>query len=198
MIQKKTKNNPVLGRNYSQLAPILMNEGVGVLRTDTIYGLVGSALDKKTVNRIYKIRKRDRNKPMIILISSFDDLKIFGVKMDAGLIKTLNKYWPGKTSIILPCDNKKFQYLHRGKKTMAFRWPDKKKLTELIKKSGPLVAPSANISGKEPARDIKEAKSYFGNNIDFYIDEGSRISQASTLISLIGGKIKILRKGSNK
>ena len=65
-----------------KIIKILKNSGIGVLPTDTIYGLVGRALDKKTVERIYKVRKRNPKKPLIILISSLSDLKLFGVKPD--------------------------------------------------------------------------------------------------------------------
>ena len=60
---------------------ILLNHGVGVLPTDTLYGLVGSALSKKAVARIYKLRRRNPQKPFIILISSLADLKLFNIKL---------------------------------------------------------------------------------------------------------------------
>lgn len=163
---------------------ILKNGGKGVLATDTIYGLVGSALSKKTVSRIYKLRKRDAKKPMIILIGSLNDLKLFGVKINGKLRKFLNKLWPGKISIILPCPNKKFSYLHMGTKSLAFRLPAKKDLIKLLRQTGPLVAPSANISGLPASTSIKEAKKNFGNKIDFYSDEGIIKALPSTLIEI--------------
>jgi len=64
-----------------KIIKILKEGGIGVLPTDTIYGLVGSALNKETVEMIYKIRKREKTKPFIILISSPKDLKIFEIKI---------------------------------------------------------------------------------------------------------------------
>ncbi len=61
---------------------ILKAGGVGVLATDTIYGIVGSALSKKTVERIYSLRKRNLKKPMIVLIGEITDLKFFGIKLN--------------------------------------------------------------------------------------------------------------------
>ncbi len=163
--------------------------------TDTIYGLVGSALKLKTVERIYRLKKRDPKKPMIILIADLENLKIFNVKVDGPMKKIFKKFWPGPTSIILSCPDKKFEYLHRGTKTLAFRLPDDEGLIALLKKTRPLVAPSANIEGKKPAKNIVEAQKYFSDRIDFYIDDGQIKSKPSTLIKIEDGKIRVLRKG---
>ena len=106
---------------------ILLNGGIGVMPTDTIYGIIGRALNEKTVERIYTIRKRMPSKPMIILISSFDDLKLFDVYPNKKTETKLNEIWPGKVSVVLPLENnfaqEKFYYLHRGTNTLAFRLP---------------------------------------------------------------------------
>ncbi len=177
---------------------ILKNYGVGVVPTYTLYGLVGSALSKKAVERIYKLKKRDPKKPMIVLIGSLGNLGRFGIKIDQKTRKILGKYWPGKVSIILPCPSKKFAYLHRGGKTLAFRLPDKKDLQDLLKKVGPVVAPTANPEGLKPAKMIKEARRYFGDSIDFYLDQGRLDSLPSTLTRIEEGKIEVLRQGTVK
>lgn len=178
-----------------KIVKIISAGGIGVLATDTLYGLVGSALSKKAVERIYKVRRRAFKKPLIILISSLMDLDLFSVKLDNATRKKLLKLWPGKISIIFPCSDKKFKYLHRGVKTLAFRLPKKKYLISLIKKTGPLVAPSANLEDESPAETIKDAKKYFGNKIDFYVDSGKISGKPSTLVKLENGKIVVLRKG---
>jgi L-threonylcarbamoyladenylate synthase len=175
---------------------ILKNEGVGILPTDTLYGLVGQALSQKAVRRVSRLKKRDSGNPFIILISSLKDLNLFGVKIDNKTKKILKKYWPGKVSVILPCDLKKFEYLYLRTKTLAFRIPDKKELLKILKNTGPLVAPSANPKFSKPAVTIKEAKGYFGNKVNFYINEGRLESLPSTLIKIENGKILVLRKGA--
>lgn len=75
------------------IVEILRAGGVGVLPTDTIYGLVGSALKPKTVERIYRLRKRNRKKPMIILIGSMRDLSRFGVRPDRKTMRFLRAIW---------------------------------------------------------------------------------------------------------
>lgn len=162
--------------------------------TDTIYGLLGSALNKKTVAKIYKLRRRNTKKPLIVLIGSATDLEIFGIKPEATTKRLLKKFWPGKTSIILSCRAKKFTYLHRGAKTLAFRLPKTFWLRKLLVKTGPLVAPSANWEGELPALTINDAKKYFDSQIDFYINAGKIIGKPSRLIKINSGKITVLRK----
>jgi len=168
---------------------------VGVLPTDTLYGLVGSAMLKPVVERIYKLKQRDPDKPMIILVGSVDDLRIFNIHLGEGEARVVKQYWPGPVSIVLPCPDEKFLHLHRGGETLAFRLPDDSQLTELLKQTGPLVAPSANPEGEPVAEDIETAKRYFGDDVDFYIDGGTLTGQPSTVIELRDGKAVIRRQG---
>lgn len=171
----------------------IKKDGIGVLPTDTLYGLVGSAFSKKAVKKIYTIKKRDTTKPLIILISKISDLKKFDIsltKVEKDLVK---KVWPGKVSIIFSCSEKQFHYLHRGTKSLAFRLPQKKNLLVLLNKTGPLVAPSANPESLPPAETIEQAKKYFGSRINFYIDEGVKRGKPSKLIKIENNKIVRLR-----
>ena len=175
---------------------ILKQGGIGVLPTDTLYGIVGSALNQQTVERIYKLRRRSLNKPMIILISFLADIERFKIYPNEKISNFLKNIWPNSVSVILHCANEDFKYLHRGTNTLAFRIPDNNQLLNLLKQTGPLVAPSANFEGEKPASTIKEAKNYFGDNVDFYIDAGILDSPPSTLIKIDGEKITVLRQGS--
>ncbi|HLA25642.1 MAG TPA: Sua5/YciO/YrdC/YwlC family protein, partial [Patescibacteria group bacterium] len=145
--------------------------------------------------KVYRLKKRDPKKPMIILIGSLDDLRKFNIDLNAWQKKILKKVWLGKVSIVLPCLDKKFAYLHKGTKTLAFRLPKKRELLKILSISGPLVAPSANPEGGRPAETIAEAKKYFGKNI-FYYGTGKISGQPSILIKLQNNKIEIIRKNS--
>ena len=169
-----------LNLKYKKIIEILKNDGVGIIPTDTLYGLVGSTFSKKVINRIYKLKKRNKKKRFIILISSISDFKKFNVNISKEQAKILSKFWPGKVSVIL--------------NGIAFRIPNKKSLIEILKKTGPLVAPSANIEGKKPAENINQAKKYFGNKVDFYISSGTLKSKPSALININKKvEIKVLR-----
>ena len=186
------------------IVKILKKDGVGIIPTDTLYGLVGSAFSKKAVERIFEIKGRPKNSAVIVLISSIKDLEKFGINrkilplLRGSAQRARGSYfWPEKTSVILPCTStwiQKLKYIHRGEDAIAFRLPKKKSLIELLRKTGPLVAPSANPSGLPPAKNIKEAKKYFGNNVDFYLAGGTLKSQPSTLIKINkNGEIEVLR-----
>jgi len=179
-----------------KIANILIKGGVGVLPTDTIYGLVASALNKQAVEKVYLLKKRTPNKPFIILISNLDDLKHFKIHLDEKVQQFLQKIWPNPVSVILSCPQPQLKYLHRNINTLAFRTPNKPTLLKLLKKTGPLIAPSANEEGKPPSETIEEAKKYFGKRVDFYVNEGKLTSEPSTLISIDRDKIKILREGA--
>jgi L-threonylcarbamoyladenylate synthase len=173
----------------------IKNGGVGVLPTDTLYGLVGSALNKKAVQKSYRLKQRSENKPFIILISKLNDLKLFGCVLGQQEKIIFKKYWPGKVTIVLPCPNlaKEMSYLKPLNQTLALRMPKEIWLKSLLNKTGPLVAPSANPEGLPPACDINQAKSYF-NKVDFYCDVGTLKSKPSKIIKIENSKIIFLRK----
>ncbi|MDE2311584.1 MAG: threonylcarbamoyl-AMP synthase [Patescibacteria group bacterium] len=188
LLKKNTAANRIVA------AKILNGGGVGVMPTDTIYGVLGGALLPKTVERIYRLRRRNKSKPLIVLISSPRDLKTFKIKLSALAKRVLKQSWPGKVSVILPCPSAAFRYLHRGKKTLAFRLPKYRPLIKLLKLTGPLVAPSANWEGYPPANNVAEARKYFRGRVDFYLSGGSRKSKPSRLIKIENNRILALRK----
>ncbi|MFA5095470.1 MAG: L-threonylcarbamoyladenylate synthase [Candidatus Paceibacterota bacterium] len=181
--------------NDENLIKVLNENDVVVMPTDTIYGIVGKAFNKDVVERIYKIRERSPDKPCIILIGNIDELNKFSVVLSKKQKEITKEYWPGPVSVILDCPDDSFKYLHRGTKTLAFRLPLSEFLQNLLLKTGPLLAPSANKEGITPALNIKEAKKYFGNSIDLYIDGGELKGEASKLIKLNNGNsIIVLRE----
>lgn len=164
--------------------------------TDTLYGVVASAMDAAAVERVYRVRGRDEGKPCIVLIGDIDALERFGIVLGERMRSMLEEVWPGKVSVILPCPDERFAYLHRGTGTIAFRVPDVPALRGLLRKTGPLIAPSANPQGKPPAKTIAEAKNYFGDTVDFYIDGGTLDSEPSTVVRFIDGKLSVVREGA--
>lgn len=177
----------------------LKSGGIGCMPTDTIFGLVGSALSEAVVSRIYKVRGRNPKKPLIILISSPDDLGFFDIRISANVRSDLNSIWPGPVSVILPVSKhllSKWQYLHRGTGYLAFRVPKNVRLRGFLKNTGPLVAPSANPQSLTPAKNVTQAKKYFGDRVDFYI-AGRSSDKPSTMIKFQkNGKWEIVREGA--
>lgn len=183
---------------FQKVGQLLKSGKIGIIPTDTIYGITGSALISKTVEKIYKLRNRSLKKPMIILIHNLNDLNQLSIKLNPKTKKILRKIWPNPISVILECSDPNLYYLHRGTKTLAFRFPDNKLLLEILKISGPLVAPSANPQGKKPSQTVEDALNYFGKKVDFYMDGGKIINTPSTIIKLKKDKITLVRKGAKE
>jgi len=162
--------------------------------TDTLYGVVGRAEDKNVVERIYEIRKRNKSKPCIILIANLNELIKFGISITKIQRLEIEKFTE-PTSFIMDCADENLSYLHRGTRTLAFRIPAQEELGKLLLEVGPLIAPSANIEGLPPAQNISEAKEYFGDSVDLYIDGGRITGRASKIIKLHkDGKVDIIRE----
>ncbi len=174
----------------------IFENGIFVCETDTLYGICTSAFVKENVETIYDLKGRDENKPFIILLSELSDLKSFGVTLSANQKTFLEMIWPGKVSVILPCPDKKFKYLHRGTNSLAFRIPKKNSIRDILEITGPLVAPSVNHQGEKPAETITEARAMFGDEIDAYISGGKLAGAPSTLITFEGDSLVCLREGA--
>jgi len=181
------------GKRVEDAVDVLLRGKVAVVPTDTTYGIVGLALCERVVHEIYRLRKRDLNKPFIILISNRKQLKKFGVVPTVEQDVILDSVWPGPVSVIFSCRSERFAYLHRGKETLAFRCPLESEFRSLLQKTGPLVAPSANPEGLSVAKNISEAKAYFGHQVDYYQDGGTITSLPSKLVDITDGTQKILR-----
>jgi len=177
----------------SKLINLIKSGKVGILPTDTLYGLVASVKNINAINRLYELKSRER-KPGTVIFSNPSQLKDLGV--DNKYLKQAIKYWSQPISIIMPVDDKLF-YLHQGVSSLAFRLVRDKNLVKLLNVTGPLMTSSANLPGKQPATTITEAKSYFDNKVDFYIDGGDLTNrQASTIIRLKKDGFEVIRQGS--
>lgn len=154
--------------NDPEITRILQAGGIGVLRTDTLYGVVAAADDEAAVQRIYELKGRDDTKSPIVLIDSLDQL--FDTP-DQVTMQYLASVWPGAVSVIIPSTQAP-DWITRGNASVAYRMPDNAGLRSLVAMTGPLIAPSANPQGKQPAMNIEEAERYFGSGVDFYVDGG--------------------------
>ena len=174
-----------------QIIETLLSGGLVVLRTDTVYGILAIASNQVAVERIYALKGRQSHKPFIQLIS--DSSQIFGDA--ATFVQHEPKYRDRPTSIVIESEDAP-DYLLRGGSSLAYRLERSGKLHEILEQTGPLVAPSANPEGLPPARTIEQAKKYFGDNIDLYIDGGEvpAYTEPSRIIKpKPDGSVEILR-----
>ncbi|HUC20000.1 MAG TPA: L-threonylcarbamoyladenylate synthase [Candidatus Polarisedimenticolaceae bacterium] len=173
---------PPVYSSYQESISLITEGGLVVMPTDTIYGVVASAFRPEAVKRLYILKRRASVKPVIILIADLSQLEQFSVTVDPVARQVLDQVWPGPTSVILPCSDQKLAYLHRGGFSLAFRLPDKPALRAVLERTGPLVAPSANPEGASPATTVDEARAYFGNEVEAYVDGGTVSAFASRLL----------------
>jgi tRNA threonylcarbamoyl adenosine modification protein (Sua5/YciO/YrdC/YwlC family) len=179
----------------STLIDRLHQGAVGVLPTDTVYGLACRAADPEAVSRLYKLKTRE-NKPGTIVAANIDQIIELGVP--ARYVKAVQQFWPNPVSIIVPTDPS-LKYLDQGKFSLPFRVPKPSEFTRLLEKTGPLLTSSANQPGEPPANNIDEAKKYFGEHVDFYVDGGDLSNQqASTIIRMVDDAIEVIREGAVK
>lgn len=172
--------------NNEELLKTLKSGGCAVMPTDTIYGVVCDALNEGAVKNLYELKKRNPDKPYIVLLGGINAIEDnFYIKLSEEQKDFFGQSFKKPTSIIVDCDEGKFEYLHRGTKSLAFRIPQNPFLKEFLNKSGPLVAPSANTEGGIPSRTIDEAKDYFGDKVDFYLDGGRLESSPSCIVRLL-------------
>ena len=174
-----------------KLIEILSSDGVGVLLTDTLYGIVAKADSEAAVRRVYALKQRTDSKPPIVLIG---DVSQMYDSLPDGVDDTIDGRWPGKNSIIVPSPSAP-EWLTRGSSGVAYRLPDNAMLRRLLRETGPLIAPSANTEGNPPARSVGEAEGYFGEDVDFYVDGGVAFeTQPSKLFTMtIDGDFEQLR-----
>lgn len=169
---------------------------IGVIPTDTVYGVVARATDHEAVTRLYELKKRD-SKPGTVIAADIGQLEELGLKHR--YLKAVEQFWPGAVSVVIPASDPDLEYLHRGRMSLAVRVPAGKELQSLLKKTGPLLTSSANRSGEPPAATIAQARKYFDDKVDFYVDGGDLSGrQPSTVIRILDDAVEVLRPGAVK
>ncbi len=168
----------------------LLKGGFVVVPTDTIYGLLADALNYEAVSRLQKLRRPSR-RPFLVLVPDVFWVKKLGLVVMGEHLKLLSI--PGLTLVL----RKRSDLYHwLGRDTVAVRVPRRGFIFRLLKELGrPVVAPSVNLEGKPPARNVREAVEYFGGTVSLYVDGGSIEGRPSTVVSLEEGRIKVLRSG---
>ena len=168
--------------------------GVVIFPTDTVYGIGCNPYDKNAIDKIFKIKKRDKAKQLPILGYSKQILKQI-VEFDEIANKITDKFWPGRLTLVLPLKDVRLQKLFGGTKTIAVRVPNNKCALTLLKECKLIIGTSANISGKKSLVD----PSYLKDKVldcDVFLNDGPiQSSGASTIIEIKNKNIKILRNG---
>ena len=165
--------------------------------SETVYGLAANAYSNISVRKIFKLKKRPKNNPLIVHYNNIDDLKN-DCLLNKDFIKLYKKFSPGPITYILNIKkgSKISKYVTNKKKSLAIRFPKHKVFKNLLSKLNyPLAAPSANISTKLSAVQASDVKEEFGSKIKYILEGGKcNIGLESTIIDLTS-KPTILRLG---
>ncbi|MCX5694616.1 MAG: L-threonylcarbamoyladenylate synthase, partial [Candidatus Omnitrophica bacterium] len=174
-----------------QAAKILADGGLVIIPTETVYGIAANALDKKALNRLYKIKSRPKNKPFAILIAQEHKVQELAVDVPVAAYKLMYEFWPGPLTVLL-------KSLGQGK--VGLRMPDHPVALAIARQSAvPLACPSANISDQPAPVNFAQAIKDMDGLVDLAIDAGSaKIGLESTVVDLSIEPLRIVRSGAIK
>ena len=203
----KISNGKSKNKDIALASLIIKNGGLVISPTDTVYGFLADAQNKKAVENIFKIKKRPKSKPLPIFVKNLKMAKQLAF-IDDRQEKVLKRYWPGKYTFVLnskpifgsirePSKSQNSKLYGVGKKTIALRITRHKFLNDLLKKvNKPLVQTSVNISSRKPLHKIGDIFATFGKNklISLIIDAGDiKNAKPSKIIDLTTKESRILR-----
>lgn len=175
----------------------LLNGEVIAVPTETVYGLAASLKHPTAIDRIFAIKGRPSNNPLIIHVANASDVTFYASKLPNGFEALAESFWPGPLTIVVPVDtNIISSNIRAGLPTAAFRIPGNPLCRQLIQEVGPIVMPSANLSGKPSATQAIHVESDFG--IDFPVLDGGACQHGleSTILYYTDDRWQIIRLGA--
>ena len=162
-----------------------------VLPTETVYGLFAKALDEAAVDQVYALKQRPREKAMNLNISSEEEVRFYSKNQPPYLSKLIAIFLPGPLTIILEANEKVPAWINSGMTTVGFRMPAHPMTLELIRKTGPLIGPSANLSGKASGTQCHQILKELDHGVLGLEDDSYLTGQDSTILDISGFKARI-------
>ena len=178
-----------------KLGQTLLKGGAVILPTETVYGIFARALDEKAVDGVYQLKKRPRDKAMNLNVSSLDDMLAFSKDQPPFLHQLVKAFLPGPLTIILKANDRVPHWVNSGMATVGFRMPDHQVTLTYIKDFGPLIGPSANVSGHESGKAYDNIIEAFKGQVEGIKDDQAIRGIDSTILDISGPKAKIIRQG---
>ncbi len=171
--------------------------GLVAFPTETVYGLGANALDPDAIGRIFYVKGRPQDNPLILHLSDLSEVYPYVSEISDLAITLMKRFWPGPMTLVLPRSELIPSILTAGLNTVAIRVPDHRIARELIRYAGvPIAAPSANISGKPSPTQASHVIRDLSGKIDLVIDGGdTNIGLESTVLDLTVDPPTLLRPG---
>lgn len=182
--------------NISKIVEELKKGNLVITPTDTVYGIMGDALNDNAINNVFLAKKRDNTKPLIILVSNKKMLLEYVVIDNYLEQELIDKYMPGKLTLILKKKPIISNKITNNSEFVGVRIPDNKELVKIINSLGnPVFSTSANISSKEVIVDVNQLEQELLDYISYVEDGGKIVANSSTIIKVNNNKIDFLREG---
>lgn len=177
-----------------ELVELLLSGAVGVIPTDTVYGLVAKASSEAAVTKLYSTKQRELAPGTMI---GADVQHFASLGFDTSQLQRVTRHWPAPLSVVLDAANVP-SYLKHLRTALPVRIPDHPALAALLSATGPLMTTSANAPKQPTSTSLKMAIEYFGDEIDFYVDGGDLSGRPpSTIIGFDeSGEIIVYRQGA--
>ena len=183
------------GRHISKAVEQLRGGGVLIYPTDTIYGLGCDITKKSAVDRIRSIKGRDSRKPMSIICADLTGISQYA-RVTNFAYRILKRLLPGPYTFVLPATKETPRILQSKQKTVGIRIPDHVVPLALVGELGnPIVTTSANRSEQEVLTDPLDLEEQLGHQVDLIMECGQLPVLPSTVVSLVGDQVEILREG---
>jgi L-threonylcarbamoyladenylate synthase len=182
--------------NISKIVEELEKGNLVITPTDTVYGILAKSSDDKVVNKVFEAKQRALNKSLIVLVNGMDMLKRVVKEITPLQQELINKYWPGKLTIIFDKNDNVSDLVTGGRNTIAVRYPDNKDLLEILGRvNEPLISTSANISNNDTIVSIDMLDDELKKYISYIEDGGIVKASSSTIVWIEDNRVKILRDG---
>ena len=184
-------------KSIQTAAEILQNGGLVAIPTETVYGLAAIALDSEAVKKIFIAKGRPQDNPLIVHVSSIEEIEPLVERIDPRAYALAEKYWPGPLTIIMKKSDRIPAEVSAGLDTVAIRMPSHECARAIISASGlPLAAPSANASGRPSPTKAAHVIEDLDGRIDAVVDGGeSDVGVESTVVTLCTDPPTLLRPG---
>lgn len=193
--KKETKIFEAIHENIYEIKKILEKGGVGIIPTDTVYGLCANALNRDAIKRIYKIKKRDLDKPLVLFVKDKKEIENYCIVDDIGR-KIIERFIPGAITLVLKKKDPLFSISLKNFDTIGVRIPNNKFIIDLLNSLDfPLATTSANISGEKTPKNLDGLKKIFMGVVDFIVDGGELGDVPSTVLEIFDGEIRVIREG---
>jgi tRNA threonylcarbamoyl adenosine modification protein (Sua5/YciO/YrdC/YwlC family) len=178
-----------------QAAELIQAGQVVALPTETVYGLAADASNILAVEKIFELKQRPADNPLIVHLADAEQISTFSDFHSDELSRLIERFWPGPLTLILPKKSNVLDIITAGLDTVALRMPNHPSTLSVIRLSGPLAAPSANRSGRPSPTRPEHVIDDFGSDLPV-VDGGScTIGLESTVLDISGEDPAILRPG---